>query len=158
MFLLLFLIWVIFNGRVTLEIVLFGVGVAAVVFLFMCKFMDYSIKKDIAYSKCFFMFLGYCFILIVEIIKANIIAIHYLTTNKYELEPVIVSFKAPLTTKVGQVLLANSITLTPGTITVDLEDDIYYVHCLDKELAAGLNSSIFVEYLLKMEKYGKEAM
>lgn len=158
MLLILFAVWLIFNGRITLEIVLFGIAISVIIFFFMCRFMDYSVKKDLAYCKCAGMFIIYIFILLAEIIKANFSAIHYLTTNKYELEPVVVTFKSPLTTTMGNVLLANSITLTPGTITVSMENGEFYVHALDKELAAGLDSSVFVTYLQKIEKIGKEAM
>ena len=70
----------------------------------------------------------------------------------YDLEPVLVRFKTDLKTKEAKVVLANSITLTPGTITVMLEDDEFVVHCLDKELAEGMNHSIFVELLGKLER------
>lgn len=46
MYLLYFILWVIFNGRITLEICLFGVVIAGAVFAFTCKFMDYSIEKE----------------------------------------------------------------------------------------------------------------
>ena len=49
-------------------------------------------------------------------------------------------------------LLANSITLTPGTITVSVEDDRFCVHCLDKELAEGMEDSVFVKLLEEMEE------
>ena len=49
------------------------------------------------------------------------------------------------------MVLANSITLTPGTITIRMEGNEFYVHCLDKEFAEGMESSIFVELLSKME-------
>ncbi len=52
-------------------------------------------------------------------------------------KPALVRFKTDLKTKQARVVLANSITLTPGTITVTLEEDEYVVHCLDKELAEG---------------------
>ena len=71
---------------------------------------------------------------------------------KYEPEPAIVHFKTNLRTTFARVLLANSITLTPGTITVSLEDDIYTVHCLDKELAKDIDSSIFVKLLERIER------
>jgi multicomponent Na+:H+ antiporter subunit E len=50
------------------------------------------------------------------------------------------------------VILANSITLTPGTITVSLTDDHLLVHCLDKSLAEGMDDSVFVRLLQKMEE------
>ena len=63
-------------------------------------------------------------------------------SSRYELEPVVIHFKTNLTSTFARVLLANSITLTPGTITV---------HCLDKDLAVGIDSSIFVELLERIE-------
>jgi multicomponent Na+:H+ antiporter subunit E len=49
-------------------------------------------------------------------------------------------------------MLADSITLTPGTITVSLEGNEYVVHCLDKELAEGINTSVFVTLLKRLER------
>jgi len=49
------------------------------------------------------------------------------------------------------MLLANSITLTPGTITVSLDDDEYTIHCLDASLAEGLENSEFEKALMKLE-------
>ena len=57
MYLLFFSIWVILNGRITLEVVLFGIAVATLMFAFICKFMGYSIKKEIWLFKNFFLLL-----------------------------------------------------------------------------------------------------
>ena len=51
MLLLFFLAWIIFNGRVTVEIVLFGVVIAVLIFAFICRFMDYSISKELKFYK-----------------------------------------------------------------------------------------------------------
>lgn len=155
MYLLYFLIWIIFNGNITLEIVLFGLVVSALVFLFSCKCLGYSIEKDIKYSRRALWAIGYVGVLLVEIIKANFIAIKYITTSKYDLEPVVVTFNVNFNSDFSRVLLANSITLTPGTITVSQEGNEFKVHCLDKELAIGLADSVFVKWLTKLEE--KEA-
>ncbi len=152
MFLLFFLVWIIFNGAVTMEIVLFGLAVSLAMYAFICKFMNYSIYKGIAYGKRGFRILQYVCVLVWEIVKANFAVIKLITSSKYDLEPVLIRFKTDLKTKQARVVLANSITLTPGTITVTLEEDEYVVHCLDKELAEGMNHSIFVELLEKLER------
>lgn len=152
MFLLFFLVWIIFNGAITTEIVILGIVIAAGMYAFVCKFMDYSIRKDISYIKKFFMLLQYVCVLVWEIVKANFAVIKLITSSKYELEPAMVLFNVDLKTKMARVILANSITLTPGTITVLLEGDEYVVHCLDKELAEGINCSVFVELLKKLER------
>ena len=154
MLLLFFLAWIIFNGRITLEIVLFGVVIAALVFAFVCKFMDYSLEREVGFYKKFPFLIGYVLILLKEIVVANMQVVHLIWTRKEIVEPVIVKFKANLETELARVILANSITLTPGTITVLLEENEYTVHCLDKSLAEGIENSVFVKMLEKIERKG----
>lgn len=152
MFLIFFLAWIIFNGNVTTEIVILGLIISAAVFAFFCKFMDYSIQKEKIFFKKLFVFLRYAFVLVKEIVKANLAVIHMILTTKEQMEPVIVKFRTNLKSETARVILANSITLTPGTITVSLKGDEYLVHCLDKSLAEGMEDSIFVKMLEEMEK------
>lgn len=152
MFVLFFLVWVIFNGQLTAEIAAFGVVIAGVMYLFLCKFLSYSPRYDLFLLKKSPHLLRYIFTLIIEIIKANLSVFRLIYTAKYELEPAIVHFQTDLRSTFARVLLANSITLTPGTITVSLQDNEYMVHCLDKELAEGIASSVFVELLRKIEE------
>ncbi|MGN1147863.1 MAG: Na+/H+ antiporter subunit E [Lachnospiraceae bacterium] len=151
MYIIFFLMWIIFNGNITLEIVLFGLVIAAAVYAFVCAFLDYSIKKDIILMKKSLRILQYVLVLVWEIVKANGAVMHMILSPRFQNEPVIVHFKTDLKSKTARVLLANSITLTPGTITVSLEEDEYTVHCLDKSLAEGIDSSVFVKLLRKLE-------
>lgn len=152
MFLLFFLAWVIFNGRITMEIVIFGLVIAAAVLAFVCKFMDYSIEKEKKFYGKFLFLIKYAFLLIKEIIVANMAVIQMIWTQKEVVEPIIVQFRTNLKTDLARVILANSITLTPGTITIALEDDEYTVHCLDKSLAEGMEDSVFVKMLEEFER------
>ena len=56
------------------------------------------------------------------------------------------------------MVLANSITLTPGTITVAMEEDELTVHALDVSLAAGMDDSVFVHMLRRMEAIDDEML
>ena len=96
--------------------------------------------------------LRYVGVLVLEIVKANFAVIHMILSEKEELEPTLVSFHSHMKTPTGRALLANAITLTPGTITVNLEDSDYVVHCLDESLAVGMDDSVFVELLSELEK------
>lgn len=152
MLLLFFLTWVVFNGRLTLEIALFGIAVAGAVFAFVCRFMDYSLQKELRFYKRMPAFAQYIYCLIREIILANMTVVRMILTRKEQMEPVIVRVHARLKTETARVILANSITLTPGTITVSLTEDHLLVHCLDKSLAEGMEDSVFVRLLQKMEE------
>ena len=77
--------------------------------------------------------------------------IHLALSIRNEIDPVVVRFRTDLKSKAAKVALANSITLTPGTITVDLEGDELIIHALDAELVEGIDESIFVRLLRKME-------
>lgn len=152
MYIIFFLIWIIFNGQFSLEIALFGLVIAGLIYWFICKFMGYKPKYDLILCKKTGLILYFLFTLIKEILKANGTVFKMIYSAKYEPEPVIVCFKTDLHSTVARVLLANSITLTPGTITVSLKDNEYTVHCLDKELAQGIDSSVFVQLLTKIER------
>lgn len=151
MFILFFLIWVIFNGQLTAEIAAFGVVIAGVMYWFLCRFFNYNPRYDLFFIKKAPLLLQYMMTLVWEILKANLAVFRLIYTAEYELEPAVVHFKTDLHTTFARVLLANSITLTPGTITVALTGNEYTVHCLDKELAEGISSSAFVELLTKIE-------
>ena len=152
MLLLFFWAWVVFNGRLTLEIALFGIAVSGAVFAFVCRFMDYSLKKELHFYKLVPAFVQYLYYLIKEIFFANISVSRMILTRKEEMEPVLVHVCTDLKTETARVILANSITLTPGTITVSLTEDKLLVHCLDKSLSEGMEDSVFVRLLRKMEE------
>lgn len=145
------LLWIIFNGRLTWEILWIGVLLSAALFAFCCRFMGYSLKKDLRFLRLLPMAVQYVAILIVEILKANRQVLFFIMTPRYQVEPQLVHFTSDLKSGLARVILANSITLTPGTITVGLEGSDFYVHCLDREFAKGMESSVFVELLRKME-------
>ena len=151
MFILLVLLWIIFNGRFTIEILCFGVIISACVCLFLVKFFGYSFKKELKAVRLIPDMLAYIAVLIIEIIKANFTVMKIILFGSKKIEPAVVCFHSDLKTRFARVILANSITLTPGTITSSLHEDEYYVHCLDKSLSEGINDSVFVKRLRRME-------
>ena len=152
MYFLFLLAWIIFNGNITLEILIFGVIIAAAVLAFMCKFMDYSLKKELNVYKKSIWFFAYVVLLMKEIVKANLAIIPRILTIEEEMEPILVKFRTNLKSDFTRMLLANAITLTPGTITVSMEDDVYTIHCLDTSLAEGLENSDFEKALMKLDE------
>ena len=152
MLLLFFLVWIIFNGRVTLEIILFGIAVSLAVFAFVCRFMGHSLQREMGLYRKLPQYARYVAVLIREIIGANLTVCRMILTRKETMEPVIVRVHTDLKTETARVILANSITLTPGTITVSLSGQELLVHCLDKSLSEGMEDSVFVKLLRKMEE------
>ena len=152
MLLLFFIVWIVFNGAVTLEILVLGALITAVMFWFVCQFMDYSMEKEQKFYQKIPLFARYVTVLLKEILKANAAVFRLILTRKESIEPVLVYVRTDLKTETARVILANSITLTPGTITVSMTQRQLLVHCLDKSLAEGMEDSVFVQLLREMEE------
>ena len=69
-------------------------------------------------------------------------------------EPQLVTFKTPLKVALKSVL-ADCITVTPGTISVNSEGDTLTVHCLDEQFADGIENLEFQQQLLQMKEAAK---
>lgn len=158
MYFVFLLLWILLNGTVTWEVLGLGALVSGILYAFACKFLDYSVTKDLLLFRKLPYIFAYILALIWEIVKANMDAIRIGVSYRNEADPVIVRFHTDLKSKVARVVLANSITLTPGTITIALEEDELIVHALDAELAEGINESIFVRMLRKMEAMDEEIL
>ena len=128
---------VLLNGKWTTEIAVVGVIVCAALYAFMCAFMGYSPKQEWRIAKrvpkifCYFLYL------VGEIFKSAWGTMLLIWSPEKEIEPRVTSFHTRLRTDAGKVVLANSITMTPGTITVDVQDDLFLIHCLDESFDVG---------------------
>lgn len=151
MFVICLLLWILFNGKFTIEILLFGLVISAFVYAMACALLGFSVEQDKKFVKKLPGILKLLWTLTVEIVKANIDVIKRVYSKEAP-ESCYTEFTAPLKSTGARVALADCITLTPGTITGELEDGKFVVHCLDKSLADGLDSSVFVKQLEKLEK------
>ena len=151
MFICFFALWVVLNGRWTTEIGVFGLVFAALAYAFTWKYMGYSPKVDFALFMRIPSAVRYGVNLIAEIVKANLTVCKMILRPDFMPEPQLVQFDVDLRKNRHLVALANSITLTPGTITVDLHDHHFLVHALDASLVDGLDDGLFVQQLMQME-------
>lgn len=152
-----FALWVIFNGRVTIEIIIAGAVISFLldVFLRRILLMNLTLHTLLKFLKIFPDIVIYVVVLLAEIIRANFSIIKLVLAPELEVEPCLVKLSTPLRTETARVALANSITLTPGTITVSLEGNELLVHALNRDIAEGLQGSIFEKLLAGMERKAK---
>ena len=90
--------------------------------------------------------------LLLEIAKSNIQVAKIILSGKLNIDPVMIRLKAGQTTEMGQVIYGNSITLTPGTITVDIEDGELLVHALTQSGADGLHEGDMDRRITALER------
>ena len=150
MWLLLFALWMILNGRITLELVLFGILIATAVTAFAYRVIGYPPSTDLRVWRNLPLLVLYLLDLILEILKSAFVIMGMVFSAR-EPDPVLVEFRSGLPSKLQNVLLANSITLTPGTITVFQEEDRFVVHAVRRELADGIEDCTLVRLLSRMK-------
>lgn len=152
MFLMLLLFWLIFNGRVTWEIVLVGAVVSGTITFLWHKVFHTKKNTVLPSWRTVRQCVGYFGHLVVEIVECNIRVMRLILHPKDEIHPQLVTFRTKLKDENHKVVLANSITLTPGTITVGMQDDLIRVHGLDASFMEGIEHCEMVERLEKMEE------
>jgi len=135
-FVLSFIVWVMLTwpfveGKIDVQVVVAGLIASALVALL---FHDILPKEHIVFISPVrvFWFLVYIPVFFYYVIKANLDVVYRALHPKMPIKPGIVKIKTNLKSESGITALANSITLTPGTLTVDLTDDGYlYIHWIN---------------------------
>lgn len=156
MVLVFFALWIVFNGRFTWEIAAFGVVISAVIYAFSVKFLGYDPKKELKAVRMLPRIFRYLWLVVKEIAKSNAALIRTVYGRADEIKPQLVTFKTPLK-GAYKAILADCITVTPGTISVECGDDKLTVHALDRSFADGIEDTEFQKQLLEMQKEGEKA-
>ena len=133
LFMLLFIFWVVLSSKIILIQLIVGFFASLLV-----VFYNYDLVfNDLEATKITFKFIGrliHLFIvLLIEIVKSNIHVMMIVLSPKMKINPGFKKIKQPLKKEFNQALFANAITLTPGTLTVDMDDEYILVHGLEME-------------------------
>lgn len=146
------LFWVILAEKINFERGLIGICISIGVYLF-------SKNKNICMSEKYFQnprkiyyLIIYFLILIKEIVIANFQVAKIVLSPNMDISPQIIKFDSKLQSDFYRTILANSITLTPGTLTVLMEENRLVVHCLKKDYIQDVLNSKFEKILLKVEE------
>lgn len=118
--------WLLLDVDFSVKEVITGIGVAILMAILFGGFILES--KKFFQIKRYFWFLVYVLLFLWECLKANIDVAYRVLHPQLSLEPGIVKVKTTLKTDIAKTFLANSITLAPGTLTVDIRDDALYIH------------------------------
>ena len=126
---ILFAVWVMLTDTSRSELLFGGITALVVVFLFHNKL---SVLEDVKLSpkSLIYMFM-YFFVFMWELLKSNIDVALRVIKPELPINPGIVKVRTTLKSPLGRAFLANSITLTPGTLTVEMKGEYFYIHWID---------------------------
>lgn len=127
LWLTLLLIWLVANNSLAVEIVLVGAAIAAVLAVL---FTPYArVYADIRWSPRVLLYaVAFLGVFLWELVKANLNVARLVFSPRIRIRPGIVEIRTRLKSPMGRLVLANAITLTPGTLVVDIKDDALFIH------------------------------
>ncbi|MCD6177071.1 MAG: Na+/H+ antiporter subunit E [Candidatus Cloacimonetes bacterium] len=148
-FISLLIVWILLAGTDWQEIIIGAIISLLLTIIFFSKatiFSEFNLNP-----KAIFYFLIYIIIFIWELIKSNIDVAIRVIQPTIPINPGIVKVKTKLKSRLGRIILANSITLTPGTLTVETNGEDYYIHWID--VTSGDIEGATKKIVSKFEKY-----
>ncbi len=89
-----------------------------------------------------------------EIVKANLEVARLILSPRLAISPTVIKVKASQPDELGHVIYANSITLTPGTVSIDVRESTIEVHAITREMAEGLQTNEMDRRVTRMEGAG----
>lgn len=126
---ILFAVWVMLTDTSQQEMLLGGATALLIVFLFREKL---AVLGDIKLNPKSLVYMAmYVFVFMWELLKSNIDVALRVVSPRLRINPGIVKVRTTLRSPLGRAFLANSITLTPGTLTVEMKDEFFYIHWID---------------------------
>ncbi len=150
--LVLFGVWLLLSGF--FEPLLLGLGVlSCVIVVWIANRMD-VIDHEGQPVQLGWRILTYWVWLAVEIVKANLDVARRILDPKLPIDPVLVRVKTSQASELGQVIYANSITLTPGTVSMQVEGGEILVHAIAREMAEDLEGGELARRVTAVERGG----
>lgn len=134
------LLWLLLVGNIQREAIVAGLIVGVFVTALMSPRL--SIMAGVRLSpRAPVALLTYLIVFSVALIRANIDLARRVLSPSLPIRPAVVEVRTGLTSSLGKLLLANSITLTPGTLTIDVRDDRILVHWIDFSPGGDIESA-----------------
>ena len=149
-FLVLMIAWLLLNWTIDPVNIVIGAAISLFLSVVFCSNCDLFTSINLT-PKAFAYTFMYIVVFIIELIKANIDVTKRVLSPSLPINPGIVKVKTKLKSKMARLILADSITLTPGTFTLQVEDDTFYIHWINVDNDDV--EKVTEELVAKFEKY-----
>ena len=130
LFVVMLLVWLLFTFSLSLSNLIVGAICAIITSAIFGRYFPEESRRFLQLHR-YFWGLIYLFIFFWECIKANFDVAYRVLHPDLPIKPGIVRVKLNLQSEMARTMLANSITMTPGTITIDIIDDFIYIHWIN---------------------------
>ena len=155
LFVLLLIFWYVLSLKVTITITIIGFFVSVMVVFYNYDLIFNNQEASKLSLKLIRRLLTLFFVLIYNIVKSNIQVAKIVLSKKMPIDPGFVTIKNPLDKDMNRAFYANAITLTPGTLTVEMDEKEIVVHSLVKKQGEALTDSNLEKAFVALEEVEK---
>lgn len=148
----LFLFWILITGRLHWQHLLVGALCSYGIATFNRDLLLSPEERPLYHKNTLVKWFSYFFVLIVSVFKSNIDMAKVVLKPKLDISPGFVKFRTKVKKPLNRVILANSITLTPGTLSVEVEGDYYVVHAITRATAEDVATWDMMDRLVAIEE------
>ncbi|MFO8086196.1 MAG: Na+/H+ antiporter subunit E [Bacteroidales bacterium] len=153
LFVILLIFWILLTNTLKLEFLIPGLILIVGIIVIFCRHCHIFSEAKTT-PKAFGYTLLYIAVFLWELFKSNLDVARRVISPRLPINPGIIEAKTRIKSKMGRMILANSITLTPGTFTVDIIDDTFYIHSID--IKEGQTEEMSINIIRRFEKYLEE--
>lgn len=141
LFIVLLFFWYVLNASIDLSTTVTGVLVSLMIVFYNLDLTFHNDELSTFRLNRIKAFIVLAFLLVIGIVKSNIEVAKIVLSPKMTIRPGFVTIRQPLKKDINRALYANSITLTPGTLAVDMDEESILVHGLVEEHVKSLENS-----------------
>ncbi len=151
LFFALYIFWTILSERFTIESFSLGLVVVLLILFFNRDEQSDGVENEVKIRKPL-LFIKVGILLLKEIVLSNIDVAKIVLSKNLIIQPQLFEYETSLKSEKLRVLFANTITITPGTITVSLDGNKLLIHALRDENISGVTESKIEKLLLDIER------
>jgi multicomponent Na+:H+ antiporter subunit E len=144
------LFWIVISENAKIETIFIGIIISLLVVTLNKDLM--CINRKLNFRKNSMLWISYTTLMLKEILVSNINVAKIVLSPKIVISPQIVTIRTKIKSDFNKTIFANTITLTPGTLSISMDGDKIDVHCLKGEYSKGLTNSAFEKIILKVEE------
>jgi multicomponent Na+:H+ antiporter subunit E len=152
MFGLLFLFWLLITWRLHWQHLLIGAASSWVIVWINKDILLQPTERPLLLWATAGKWARYFYLLLVAILKANWDVAKIVLKPQMEISPGFVRYRTKVSKPLNRLILGNSITLTPGTLTVETLDDVYVVHAITRAAAEDCAEWDMMDRLIEIEE------
>ena len=142
--------WIVLSESTNISSILMGLIISIIIYGYVNEsYKGLNLRQSFKLIPLWIVFI---FQLIGAIVVANFQVAFIVLSKDMEIQPEVIAYKTNMSSNLLRTILANAITLTPGTMSVDIEEDILWVHCLNHEYAQSIGDNAFEKTLFKIQE------